>query len=111
MQAALRVLVCLVISGSIALANVPAQIGLPVIEKAGCCAKMKAEAVSHDCERHAPKRDQDKQCCALCSLCCALLATVAAPFVYPPVGDEKFAVFISSERLRSERPPVPPPRA
>jgi hypothetical protein len=111
MQAALRVLVCLVISGSIALANVPAQIGLPLIEKTACCAKMKAEAVSHDCERHMPKPAQDKQCCSLCSLCCALPATVAAPFVYPPVGDEKFAAFISSERLRSERPPVPPPRA
>jgi hypothetical protein len=111
MQPALRILVCLVVTCSIALANVPAQIGLPVIEKTGCCAKMKAEARSHDCERHAPQSDQEKQCCALCALGCAVLSTGAIAFIYPPTGDEKFAAFIASERLRFERPPVPPPRA
>ena len=38
-------------------------------------------------------------------------ATFATPFVYPPVGDETFAAYISSEHSRSQRPPVPPPRA
>lgn len=111
MQATLRVLVCLVISGCIAFANVPVQVAQPGVQKTGCCAKMKPEAISHDCERHAPKPAQDKQCCALCSLCCAVLATLATPFVYPPVGNETFAAYVSSEHSLSHRPPVPPPRA
>src|ERR1700674_4887818 len=111
MQAALRLLICLVISCSIALAAVPARMPVPQIEKADCCAKIKAEAASNDCDHHAPKSDQEKQCCAACPYGCALLLTAAAPFVYPPVGDESFAAFISSEHTRSQRPPVPPPRA
>ena len=111
MQAVLRLLVCLAIFCSIALGAVPMQVGLPQIEKAGCCTKMKAEAKLHDCERHQRKSDNDKECCAACALGCAVLATAGTPFVYPCMGDEKFAAFISSERLRSDRPPVPPPRA
>jgi hypothetical protein len=110
-RATSRLLLCLLLSYSIALAAVPAPVSLPQIEKADCCAKMKAESAAHDCERPAPKSDPDKQCCALCALGCALFATFATPFVYPPVGDETFAAYISSEHSRSQRPPVPPPRA
>jgi hypothetical protein len=111
MQPALRIFVCLMVTCSIALAAVPARIIFTPVEKSRCCPKMKAEAMSHDCERHAPKSDDEKQCCAACALGCAILSTPANAFVYPPTGDEKFATFISSEHLRSERPPVPPPRA
>jgi hypothetical protein len=72
---------------------------------------MKAESGTHECDRHAPKSEQDKECCALCAIGLALVATFAAPFVYPPVGDETFAAYLSSEHSRSQRPPVPPPRA
>jgi hypothetical protein len=111
MQTVLRLLVCLAISCSIALGAVPVRINLPQVEKAGCCAKMKAAVNSNACDRHAPKSEDDKQCCAACALGCAILANSATPFFYPSTGDEKFAAFISSERLRSHRPPVPPPRA
>ena len=87
------------------------QINLPQVEKAGCCAAMKAGAKLHECDQPAPKSEDDKQCCAACALGCAVLVTAGAPFVYPSTGEEKFAVFISSGRLRSDRPPVPPPRA
>jgi hypothetical protein len=108
---AFRFLVCLAIASSIALAAVPRQAPPPESAKTDCCAKMKAEAATRECDRHAPKSDQDKQCCALCAIGLALVATFAAPFVYPPVGDETFAAYISSEHSRSQRPPVPPPRA
>jgi hypothetical protein len=72
---------------------------------------MKMESAAHECDRRAPKSDQDKECCALCALGLALFATFTAPFVYPPVGDETFTAYISSEHSRSQRPPVPPPRA
>jgi hypothetical protein len=111
MQGALRLLICLVISCSIAFAAVPAQMPVTQIEKTGCCAKTKTETAAHDCERHAPKSDQDAQCCAFCAVGLGLPATFAAPFVYPPVGDETFAAYISSELSRSQQPPVPPPRA
>jgi hypothetical protein len=109
----LRYLLCLVISCSIAAAAIPSRTSAPVpqTEKTSCCAKTKPESTTHECDRHAPKSDQDKECCALCALGCALFVSFSTPFVYPPVGDETFTAYISSERSRSQRPPVPPPRA
>ncbi|PYI94189.1 MAG: hypothetical protein DME97_01600 [Verrucomicrobia bacterium] len=109
----LRFLLCLLISCSIAVAAVPSRASAPVpqAEKTSCCAKTKPESTTRDCDRHAPKPDPDKQCCALCTFGLALFAGFTTPFVYPPVGDETFAAYISSEHSRSQRPPVPPPRA
>ena len=105
-------LIWIVIAASLPFASLPAQIRvIPETNKTDCCARMKMQSYDHDCERHAPKPESDKQCCALCVMGCAVLATAAAPFVYPPVGDETFAAYISSEHSRSQRPPVPPPRA
>jgi hypothetical protein len=111
MQGALRLLICLVISCSIAFAAVPAHMPVTQIEKASCCATMKMESATHDCDRHAPKPEPDKQCCTTCALCLTAVIASATPFVYPPVGDETFAAYISFEHSRSQRPPVPPPRA
>jgi len=108
---AFRFLVCVAIASSIALAAVPRQAPPPESGKTDCCAKMKTESSTRECDRHEPKSDQDKQCCALCAFGLAFFATFATPFVYPPVGDETFAAYISSEHSRSQRPPVPPPRA
>jgi hypothetical protein len=109
MRAALRFLVCLLISCSIAFAAVPTQVAVPQMEKADCCAKLKANATG-GCDRHAPKSNEDKQCCSLCAFCVAILATTT-PFVYTPTGEESFASFLNRELIRSDRPPVPPPRA
>jgi hypothetical protein len=111
MRGTFRFLLCLLLSYSIAFAVVPREPLVPAIEKTSCCAKMKMESAAHDCDRQAPKSDQDKQCCAFCAVGLGLLATFAARFVYPPVGDETFAAYISSEHSRSRQPPVPPPRA
>ncbi|MFL6521115.1 MAG: hypothetical protein ACJ8NS_12910 [Chthoniobacterales bacterium] len=72
---------------------------------------MKAGSASHECDRHPPKPDSDKQCCAACIFGLAGVIAAAAPFIYPPIGDETFATFVASEQTRSQRPPVPPPRA
>ena len=106
-----RFLTCLALSASIAFAALPRQPLVPEIEKTDCCAKMKAESASHDCDRHAPKPDPDKQCCAACAFGLAGVVAAATPFVYPPVGDQNFATYLLSEHTRSQRPPVPPPRA
>jgi hypothetical protein len=111
MRGTFRFLLCLLLSCSIAFAAIPRQPLVSEFQKEDCCAKMKAQSASHECDRHAPKSDEEKQCCAFCAFGLAVLASSATPFIYPPVGDETFAAYISSEHTRSQRPPVPPPRA
>jgi hypothetical protein len=91
------------------LAVVPVQ-AAPKIEKTKCCAKTNAKTTADDCAQHAPKSDQEKQCCAACVICAAVLPISAMGFVYPPTGDESFARFLVRELIRSDRPQVPPPR-
>ena len=110
MRATLRFLLCLVLSCSIGVAAIPRQAPALDIQKTNCYAKMKMPSAFHDCGRHAPKSDQEKECCALCAFGLAVMTAGATSFVYPPVGDETFAAYISSEHSRSQRPPVPPPR-
>jgi hypothetical protein len=111
MRTTLRLLVCLVTSVSIAVAAIPAQAALPQAVQAGCCAMMKLDAPANDCGHHAPKSTQDKQCCSGCMFCLAVLGSATKSFVYPPTGEESFAALSIHERIRSDRPPVPPPRA
>lgn len=105
----LRLLVCLVTSASIACAVIPAQAAVPQVVKAGCCAKRDAQA--NDCSHHAPKSDQEKECCAACVFGLALFFTPATPFIFSPSSEESFATVPFCEHFRSDRPPVPPPRA
>ena len=111
MRAALRFLFCLVTSASIAVAIVPARAVTPQVVKAGCCANMKMDARANDCGHHAPKSDQEKECCAACVPCVAIIPSTTRPFVYPPTGEQSFAALSIREHARSHRPPVPPPRA
>jgi hypothetical protein len=108
----LRLLFCLAISASIAFAMVPIQSAAPPPEKkTSCCAKSKVKEVAKDCGHHAPKSDQEKQCCAACAFGLGLFLTSTAPFIHPPAGEESFATFSARAHLRAHRPPVPPPRA
>jgi hypothetical protein len=111
MRAVLRLLVCLLTSASIAVAVIPAQAVVPQAMKAGCCAMLKLGAPANDCGQHAPKSNQEKECCAACAFCVALFLIPAVPFLYPPSGQESFATLALREHVRSDRPPVPPPRA
>jgi hypothetical protein len=111
MRAIFRVLLCLLLCGSLAVAAIPRQPLLPKIQKSDCCAKMKPDTAKHDCDHQTPKPDPDQQCCAACAFGLAGILNNATPFVYPSIGDENFAAYILSERFRSQRPPVPPPRA
>jgi hypothetical protein len=107
-----RLLFCLFLSVSLAVAAVPRQPAvIPEAPKHDCCASMKTPPANHECERHAPKPDPDQQCCAACASGLAAIGASATPFVYPSTGDETFAAYLSAEHLRSDRPPVPPPRA
>src|SRR6478609_3871687 len=104
MRGMFRFLLCSFLSASLAFGAIPRQpLSVPEVQKDDCCAKMKASSGSHECERHGPKPDPDQQCCAACASCLATVAAVATPFIYPPVGDETFAAYVSSERHRSQR--------
>jgi hypothetical protein len=111
MRTVLQLLICLVISGSIAFAVIPQQAPVRQIEKASCCAKLKAEVATDGCDHHAPKSDQDQQACSGCVFCLAAVLSAKTPFVYPPQGEETFATFVARELVRSHRPHVPPPRS
>ncbi|MEY2494637.1 MAG: hypothetical protein QOJ45_1129 [Verrucomicrobiota bacterium] len=110
MRATLRFLVCLFVSCSIAFAVIPAQAPVRQIEKASCCAKMKAEMATDGCGHHEPNSDPDKQACSGCIFCLAAILSVTTPFVFPPQDEESFATFTARELVRSQRPHVPPPR-
>jgi hypothetical protein len=111
MRAVFRLLICLLASASIAVAGIPAQAVVPQVVKAGCCTKMKMDPQANDCGHHAPKSDQEKECCAACVFGLALFFTPVTPFVYSPSGEEYFATLSIRGHVRSDRPPVPPPRA
>src|SRR5205814_8681693 len=110
MQTALRLVFSVALCVSMPLAILPAQTAVPQVEEASCCATMKSTASANDCDQHAPKSEQDKQCCAACIYGLGLFVSTAPPFVYPPTGDESFATLSIREHVRSHRPPVPPPR-
>jgi len=108
-RSVLRALVCLAIGSSIAFAALPAQMPRLEVIKTDCCAKMKAH--TGDCDHHQPPPDPEKQCCAACAFGLAAVLAASAPFVYPSMGDETFAAYISSAQFLPHRRPVPPPRA
>ncbi|HVF71604.1 MAG TPA: hypothetical protein VM940_08345 [Chthoniobacterales bacterium] len=108
MRSALQIFASLVMGASIALAAVPPQVPLRPVEKVDCCARMHAD---NACDRQAPKSQHEQECCVACAFGLAVVLNSAQPFIYPPVGDETFADFISSKLSRFDRPPVPPPRA
>src|SRR5437870_581684 len=79
----------------------------PAPKKSNCCAQHKAEdPCSH---RSAPQEQQ--QCCVSCPLCVAILINSGVNLSFPPAGDEFFPDFTANAPSRSDRPPVPPPRA
>src|SRR5688500_11319822 len=98
MRAAARLLVCLLISGSMAFAALPPRTLAPQTEKVSCCVKMmKGDAAADGCARHAPKSDPEKQCCSGCVFCLATILSSSTPFVDPSTGEESFALFTARE--------------
>jgi hypothetical protein len=77
--------------------------------QASCCAHLKG--VAHCSNKQAPAKPEQDQCCGFCVLGMALISDQVASFQPPPLGDELFPNFVMKERSRSDRPPVPPPRA
>jgi hypothetical protein len=85
----------------------PAAIPSP---KAECCAHMQMDGEQSDCSHHAPKTNQDRQCCSGCAVCLSLFLNAKTPFLFPPSAGELLAIASARNIVRTQQPPVPPPR-
>jgi hypothetical protein len=104
------VLVCVALSFSMAVAILPLRANVARPVKASCCAETQAQSSQKHCPKHMPKGQSDQQCCAACIVGMAVFIGGTAPLLLPPHADQTFAGYNFDEHLRSERPPVPPPR-
>ena len=88
---------------------VRAEVPQPPQHRMSCCAHMAGE--HGHCGGSEPMKSQDRQGCAACNLCLSLIAASTYPFVFSSDHGEKLAGEIAASSSRSDRPPVPPPRA
>lgn len=110
-RAIFRAVTSLALIVSVAVLVLPMQGEAPQPEKSSCCASMQKQSAPNDCGGHPMKPKQDPQCCAACGVSLALFAAPAAPFIFPPTGEEEFSTRSAREIVRFDRPPVPPPRS
>jgi len=101
----------LIVASSIFAVSLPVrgEVPQPPQHRMSCCAHMAGER-GH-CGGSEPMKSQDRQGCAACNLCLSLIATSSFSFVSPPDHGEKLVGEIAGSSSRSDRPPVPPPRA
>ena len=85
---------------------------LPQITRSSCCAfGTTAGGQSDDCGRHSPNSKQDRQCCANCFIPVVASLNSASGLIPPTPDAEEFPCLVTHEQGRTDRPPVPPPRA
>jgi hypothetical protein len=54
---------------------------------------------------------QQAQCCAACALAVTLFLATSSAFIAPTSSAERFTDSAARASLRTDRPPVPPPRS
>ena len=112
MRLAIRLLVPVIMVIVLVTTFVPARAATGLI-KASCCASMKANTFAGDsgCRHDQPTQSNDERCCAGCAFCVAVLPARTNRFACPPAAEQGFTMLLVNALSRSERPPVPPPRA
>jgi hypothetical protein len=88
---------------------VRAEVPQPRQHRMSCCAHMAGER-GH-CGGSEPVKSQDRQCCPGCTVGLSLFLTSTAAFSFSLEGGERLIDEIAASSSRSDRPPVPPPRA
>jgi hypothetical protein len=63
------------------------------------------------CVGGEPVQSQDRQCCPACNVGISLFLAADSIFIFSPERGEKLVGEIAASSSRSDRPPVPPPRA
>jgi len=89
--------------------QVRAEVPQPRQHRMSCCAHMAGER-GH-CGGSEPVKSQDRQCCPGCTVGLSLFLTSTAAFIFSPEGGKRLIDEIAASSSRSDRPPVPPPRA
>ena len=111
MPTALKLLLFGLISASISTIVLPLQAKMMRPAKAGCCEHMTAPTSDGDCGGHPAKPSPDRQCCAACALGLTLFLATATPLINSQSEGRLISSNFLSTSERSDRPPVPPPRA
>ena len=109
MRATLHFLLCLVTTVAIAVAVVPARATIPQVVKTNCCAMM-MNGPADDCSHQAPKSEQENDCLRPARPASLSSSPRRHRLFIRQLAGNLFPLFVR-EHVRSQRPPVPPPRA
>jgi hypothetical protein len=105
-----RSFVLIVISSIFAVTlPVRAEVPQPPRQRMSCCAHMAGER-GH-CGGGEPVKSPDRQCCPACTVGLSLFLASGSVFIFSPERGERLISEIAASASRSDRPPVPPPRA
>jgi len=101
----------LIIALSIFAVTLPvrAEVPQPTRHRMGCYAHMAGER-GH-CGGSEPVKSQDRACCPACTVGLSLFLASTAAFIFSSERGERLIDGIAASSSRSDRPPVPPPRA
>jgi hypothetical protein len=101
----------LIVALSIFAVTLPVRAEVPQSHqhRMSCCAHMAGER-SH-CGGGEPVKSQDRQCCPACNVGISLFLASCSVFIFSQERGEKLVSEIAASSSRSDRPPVPPPRA
>jgi hypothetical protein len=101
----------LLLCASIVAITLPLRAQIPPPSKPDCCAMMKAHHDAPSDDGCPMKPMQQTQCCAACALAVTLFLATSSSFIAPTSSAERFTDSAARASLRSDRPPVPPPRS
>jgi hypothetical protein len=76
-----------------------------------CCAKNADHPQGVRCRKEMPRSTPERQCCATCVNGIAMIAHSIEFSIAPSARDWTFENFLAAKADRSDRPPVPVPRA
>jgi hypothetical protein len=101
----------LLLCASIVAITLPLRAQIPPPSKPDCCAMMKAHHDARSDDGCPMKPMQQTQCCAACALAVTLFFATSSAFIAPTSSAERFIDSAARASLRTDRPPVPPPRS
>jgi len=101
----------LLLCASIVAITLPLRAQIPPPSKPDCCDTMKAHHDARSDDGCPMKPMQQTQCCAACALAVTLFLATSSSFIVSTAPAERFADSAARASLRTDRPPVPPPRS
>jgi hypothetical protein len=100
----------LLLCASIVAITLPLRAQIPPPSKLDCRAMMKPQHDASNDDGCPMKPMQQAQCCAACALAVTLFFATSSSFIAPTPPAETLSDRAARLSLRTDRPPVPPPR-